>query len=180
MRVFEIAEELGGHPYYWGQIAKTPVMRGEIERCRQQVDNAWLRAEEARLLEVLGVGKLGALIRNRRKQRQRRRDRPMTPFVAERIAERAAKAAPSQSAAPTPPGQIKKDGMVNGGSPQREMGVLRRPDVSAPQLQPQSLMPAGQVPPPRQSWQNLIAKRQKETRYAWQAADGTATGGRPR
>jgi hypothetical protein len=91
----EIAEELGGHPYYWGQIAKTPLMRGEIERCRQQVDNAWLRAEEARQLEVLGVGKLGALIRNRRKQRQRRQDRPMTPFVAERIAERAAKAAAS-------------------------------------------------------------------------------------
>jgi len=51
----EIAEELGGHPYYWGQIAKTPLMRGEIEHCRQQVDNAWLRAEEARQLEILGV-----------------------------------------------------------------------------------------------------------------------------
>src|SRR6516165_7820932 len=113
-------------------------MRGEIERCRQQVDNAWLRAEEARLLEVLGVGKLGALIRNRRKQRQRRRDRPMTPFVAERIAERAAASPPT-----TLPGQPKTDGE---------------------QAQSRPVTP----PPPL---------RQKEARYAWQAADGTATGG---
>ena len=70
--------------------------------------------------------------------------------------------------------------MVNGGSPQQETGVLRRPDVSAPQLQPQSPMPAGQVPPSRQSWRDVLSKRQEETRYAWQAADGTATGGRPR
>jgi hypothetical protein len=65
--------------------------------------------------------------------------------------------------------------MGNGGPPQLETGVLRRPDVSAPQLQPamsQPLMPAGQVPPPRQSWQNLIAKRKAET--AWQSRDGTS------
>jgi hypothetical protein len=168
MRVFEIAEELGGHPYYWGQIAKTPLMRGEIEHCRQQVDNAWLRAEEAWQLEVLGVGKLGALIRNRRKQRQRRRDRPMTPFVAEKIAERAAKAAASPIT--TPPGHPKTDGQQ----------AQSRP-VTPPPPKQQEVAP---VPvftsPPRQSWQDMIAKRQEETRYAWQAADGTATGGRPR
>jgi hypothetical protein len=157
----------GGHPYYWGQIAKTPLMRGEIERCRQQVDNAWLRAEEARQLEVLGVGKLGALIRNRRKQRQRRRDRPMTPFVAEKIAERAAKVAASPQT--TPPGQPKTDGQQ----------AQSRPVTPPPPQKEVAPVPVF-TSPSRQSWQDMIAKRREETRYAWQAADGTATGGRPR
>ena len=65
--------------------------------------------------------------------------------------------------------------MANGGSRQRETGVLRRPDVSTPRLQPamsQSRMPAGQVPPSRQLWQDLIAKRKAE--IAWQSRDGTS------
>ena len=115
------------------------------------------------------------LSKQRKKNKKKREGREMTPFVAERIVERAAKAAQSQSAAPTQAGQIKKDGMVNGGLPQRETRVLRRPDVSTPRLQPamsQSRMPAGQVPPSRQSWQDLIAKRKAET--AWQSRDGTS------
>ena len=92
------------------------------------------------------------------KRHQRRQSRSRKSSSPQSIA--------SPSAAPIPPGQMKTDR----GS-------------SAPQLQPamsQSPMPAGQVPPSRQSWQDLIAKRREETRYAWQAADGTATGGRPR
>ena len=85
-------------------------------------DELWLRDVERRYVEESGLVKL--LSKQRKKNKKKREGREMTPFVAERIVERAAKAAQSQSAAPTQAGQIKKDGMVNGGSPPG--GIPRR------------------------------------------------------
>ena len=155
----EVSNEIGGHPFHWGRLVNySELFQSYLYVCRDQVEEEY----RGRLINTFGEK-----IRRRRQRQQQRARKSSSP-----------QSAGSPSAAPTPPGQ--KDDMISGGSPQLETGVLRRPDVSAPQLQPQSPMSAGQVPPPRQSWQNLIAKRQKETRYAWQAADGTATGGRPR
>jgi hypothetical protein len=85
-------------------------------------DELWLKDVERRYQEESGMVKL--LSKQRKKNKKKREGREMTQFVAERIAERAAKAAQAQSGAPTPPGQIKKDGMVNGGSPPG--GIPRR------------------------------------------------------
>ena len=101
---------------------------------------------EKRQAETLA--KFAGKILKRHQRRQSRSRKSSSPQLV---------ASPS-AATPTPPGQMKKDS----GS-------------SAPQLQPampQSPMPAGQVPPSRQSWQDLIAKRKAET--AWQSRDGTS------
>jgi len=170
----EISREVGYTLNYWSRLENwSPLYRDRMNFLKALNDELWLRDVERRYVEESGLVKL--LSKQRKKNKKKREGREMTPFVAERIVERAAKAAQSQSAAPTQAGQIKKDGMVNGGLPQRETRVLRRPDVSTPRLQPamsQSRMPAGQVPPSRQSWQDLIAKRKAET--AWQSRDGTS------
>ena len=148
---------IGGHPAYLGRLVNySQLFQVILYFYRDEIN-------EKRQAETLA--KFAGKILKRHQRRQSRSRKSSSPQSV---------ASPS-AAAPTPPGQMKKDGMVNGGSPQRAAGVLRRPDVSAPQLQPamsQSPMPAGQVPPSRQSWQDLIAKRKAET--AWQSRDGTS------
>jgi hypothetical protein len=61
-------------------------------------DELWLRDVEKRYQEESGLVKL--LSKQRKKNKKKREGREMTPFVAERIAARAAKAAQSQSGAP--------------------------------------------------------------------------------
>ena len=152
----EVSKEIGGHPFHWGRLVNySELFQSYLYVCRDQVEEEY----RGRLINTFAEK-----IRHRRQRQQQRARKPSSP-----------QSAASPSAARTPPGQIKKDGIVNGGSPQRETGVFRRPDVSGPQLRPamsQSPMPAGQVPPSRQSWQDLIAKRKAET--AWQSRDGTS------
>ena len=136
----EVAEEIGGHPAYLGRLVNySQLFQVILYFYRDEIN-------EKRQAETLA--KFEGKILKRHQRRQSRSRKSSSPQSV---------ASPS-AAAPTPPGQMKKDS----GS-------------SAPQLQPampQSPMPAGQVPSSRQSWQDLIAKRKAET--AWQSPDGTS------
>ena len=149
----EVSREIGGHPFHWGRLVNySELFQSYLYVCRDQVEEEY----RGRLINTFAE----KIRRRRQRQQQSVRKSSSSPPLT------------LPSAPPTPPGQIKKDGMANASAPQRDTGVLRRP---APQLQramPQSPMPAGQVPPSRQSWQDLIAKRKAET--AWQSRDGTS------
>ena len=146
----EVSKEIGGHPFHWGRLVNySKLFQSYLYVCRDQVEEEY----RGKLINTFGE----KIRRRRQRQQQRARKSSSSPSLT------------LLSAPPTSPAQIKNDGMGNGGSSQR------RSDVSAPQLQPampQSPMPAGQVPPSRQSWQDLIAKRKAET--AWQSRDGTS------
>ena len=75
----QIGEELGGHPGYWGQLARwSPLFQECVEHYRQILENARNRALEVQRAENV--------------RRQRRRTRPVTPFVSGIIVERRARA----------------------------------------------------------------------------------------
>ena len=79
MTLRQIGEELGGHPGYWGQLARwSPLFQECVEHYRQMLETARRGALEAQGAENA--------------RRRRRRPRAVTPFVAGIIVERRARA----------------------------------------------------------------------------------------
>ena len=95
----EISREVGYTPNYWSRLENwSPLYRDRMNFLKALNDELWLRDVERRYEEESGLVKL--LSKQRKKNKKKREGREMTPFVAERIAARAAKAAQSQSGAP--------------------------------------------------------------------------------
>ena len=131
---------IGGHPAYLGRLVNySQLFQVILYFYRDEIN-------EKRQAETLA--KFAGKILKRHQRRQSRSRKSSSPQSV---------ASPS-AAAPTPPGQMKKDSGSSARQLQRAMS--------------QSPMPAGQVPPSRQSWQDLIAKRKAET--AWQSRHGTS------
>jgi len=101
----QIGEELGGHPGYWGQLARwSPLFQECVEHYRQILENARNRALEVQRAENV--------------RRQRRRTRPVTPFVSGIIVERRARAErlrQAEAQAPAETGECEAGAAVKGG-----------------------------------------------------------------
>ena len=148
----EVSEELGGHPSYWGRLANhSPAFRECLNVFRGQTEGKYqVRATESCETK---------LAERRWRRREPEPDPAREAQLAWTRAELSRLAAEEEERQSLKVEELHRPTSPDGAAPR---AVLPQPPVL---VSPRPLMPAGQMPALRTSWQDLIARRQAET--AW-------------